>query len=624
MSFENLPTTHAYKIDGNLQITTVNNNPVVCVIGTSAKGDSDTFYVVDSPSTAAQDYGRNDGTLVRGMYEAIASGAENIRLVRIGATAATLTFGNGLTLTTLEQDDNAGYNYNIFWSDTAGRLRVWRASDDLLVYDNYPSYPSGAVDENEVSVSGTSTAGDGDIGTLTVPLTLVEANGVSSATYTAGTDGITLSRVKLYEELFNIYRLLENQDMDIVLPMNTYLDDTNVDDMTTAEVTTFNASAPWAASSVYPTAGTAFDGLGEVFAQQYQGVWYFWWDLDRDGVAELYPSVGSATASTDTAGTALTSSDFHPVNFGYQLANFCFTQSEENQEMTGCIGVKPPNSWSLSDVYNWVGSVPTTADNTAGDLVITANGTGLLGNRWMAGRLGNASTGLPGHIVNGVDGLAYGGFVATDDGWMDGTQQTDRNDHIVDIGKYINVVGAVAILANITNATAYAASGAAVYGGFYSALPPDVAPTNQVISGVRLPFRISPSSLDTLAGYRYVMFQQKSKGIVVADAPTAARPDSDYQRLSTVRIVKAVIDGIRNVADPFLGKGLNGTRRAALETAIDQILSKLKKLGYLTRYDFKLSQTADQIALGQADLELLLVPAFELRQLNVYVALAAQ
>jgi hypothetical protein len=626
MAYENLPAVHGYKIESNLEVAETNNNPIVCVIGTAAKGETDTYYVVDSPSEAALAYGKDDGTLVRGMYEAIASGAENLRLVRIGATAATLTFGNGVTLTTVEKDDNAGLNYSVYWDDVGGRLRVWRTSDDLLVYDNYPTYPSGAVDENEVSVSGTSTAGDGDLGTLAVPVTLVDAHGDSSAVYTAGTDGVLLSRPKLWEELFKIYRLLENQDMDIVVPMNTYLDDENTDDKTTAEVTTFNASAPWAAdANTYPTVGTTYDGLGEVFAQQYLGEWYFWWDMDRDGEAELWPSgVGSATKSTDTAGTALTVADFHPVNFGYQLANFCYTQSQENQEMTGVIGVKPPNSWSLSDVYAWIGGEPTAAASSAGDMTISANGTGLLGNRWMAGRLGSASTGLPGHIVKGVDGLLYGGFIATDDGWLDGTHQQDRNDEYIDIGKYISVVGAIAILANSTNSTAYAASGAPIYGGFYSTLPPDVAPTNSVIPGVRLPFRIKPSTLDTLAGYRYVMYQQKSKGIVVADAPTAARPDSDYQRLSTMRIVKAVLDGIRNVADPYLGKGLSGARRASLETAIDQILARFKKLGYLTRSDFVLKQTATQIVQGKADLELVLVPAFELRQLNVYVALAAQ
>ena len=625
MAYDNLPGVFSSKIDGNLQIAQASEAPVVAVIGTAPQGDTDTFYRVDSVSQAASAYGRNDGTLVRGMYEVYAGGAQNIRLMRIGASPAKLVF-DGVTLETIEKDDNAGLHYNVFWEFSTERLRVWRTSDDLLVYDNNPLYPSGAVDENEVSVSGTAT-GTVDIGSLAVPITMADANGVGTGVYTAGSDGLTLSRMKMYEELFKAYELLENEIIDHVIPMNVYLDDLNVDDMTTAEVTTLNVSAPWAAGSVYPIAGTSFDVLGECFAQEYLGKWYFWWDLDRDGVAELFPSAADvplALATTDKDGVTLTASDFHPVNFGHQLANFCYTQSQNNNEMLGFIGVLPPTSWSLSDVAAWIGDVPVSAEGDNGNLIISTNGTGLLGNRWMAGRKGNGTTGLPGHIVDGIDGLLYGGFIGTDDGWLDGAQATDRNDHVVDIGKYLSVVGAQGILANVTNPTAYAATAAAAYAGFVTTLASNSAPTNKVMQGCRMPFRIGVSKLDTLAGYRYVMLHAKSKGVVIADAPTAARPDSDYQRLSTIRIVKAVIDACRTVSDPFLGESISGARLAALETAIDQALAKLKKLGFLQRYDKALTSTPSQQIQGQADLELILVPAFELRQLTIYVALAAQ
>ena len=626
MPFENIPAVTANKIDGNLQVSAINENPVVLIIGSSPSGASHTLFTVDSPSTAASTFGRNDGTLIRGMYEAIAGGAENLRLFRIGATSATLaTIGSGVTLETVREDDTAGLDYKLFYDDTTLRLRVYRVSDSILVYDNNPAYPSGKVDLNEVSVSGTYTTGPGDIGTLAVPITMAAADGVSGAAYTAGTDGITMSRMALYEELHRSYKLLEGQDLDMVVPMNVYIDDSNVDDMTTAQVTTFNTGAAWAAGSVYPEPGDADDGLGEVFAQEYLGKWYFWWDTDRDNVAEIFPTAGSASATLDTAGTALTSSDFHVVNFGYQLANFLYTESRDSNEMLGSIGVLPPNSWSLADVSNWVGKALTVAAiNTDGNSVITTNGSGLLGQRWMAGRLGNAGSGLSGHIVNGIDGLSDGGFIATDDGWIDGDQQTDRNDHVIDIGKYLSVVGAQAILANVTNPTAYAASGAAVYAGFVTSLPPNESPSNQVISGVRLPFKVGLSKLDALAGKRFVFFHRKSKGTVVTDAPTAARTDSDYQRLTTIRIVKAVIDGMRAVAEPYLGKTLSGAKQASLETGLDRSLSRFKKLEYLRRYEKALNITATQRILGQATLELLLVPEFELRQLTIQVALASQ
>lgn len=629
MAYENLPGIFPYLIDGNLVVSASNENPVVLIIGTSPRGTADVLYRVDSVSEAASVYGKNDGTLVRGMYEAVAGGAENVRLLRIGAKAASLAdVGGGITVETVSKDASAGIDYTLFWEDTTERLRVWRASDDLLIYDNNPAYPSAAVDEGEVSVTGATVGAPGSggrasIGTLSVPVTLAAGDGIGGASYTAGSDGILLSRMELFEELYKAYKLLENQDVDIVVPMNAYLDDKNVCDMTTAELGTLSPST-WSGVESYPDPGASNDVLGRVFAQEYEGEWHFWWDMNNDGIAEVWPSAGAANQVKDAFGTALSSSDFHEANFGYQLADFCYRQSEDNQEMTGVIGVLPPVSWSMKDVSNWIGREPTTAEDSGGFEVVTVNGTGLLGNKWMAGRRSNAGTGLPGHVIDGVVGLADGGFIATDSGWPDGEQQSDRNDHRIDIGKYISVVGGQAILGNPTSATSYVAAGAAAYAGFYSTLPGNSAPTNKVIPGVRLPFRVGVAKLDSLAGKRYVMFQGKSKGNVVSDAPTAARPDSDYRRLTTIRIVKTCIDAIRAVAEPFIGERITGAHLAALETAIDQALTKLKKAEYIQRFEAVVTSTPTQQIQGEANVELVLVPAFELRQITVNVALAAQ
>jgi len=629
MAFENLPGVFANLIDGNLIPGAANNNPAVLIIGTSPRGTSETVYEVASVSEAAQAFGKNDGTLVRGMYEARAGGAENINLFRIGAKPATLSgIGGGITIMTVSKDASAGTEYELFWDDSEERLRVWRVSDDLLVYDNYPSYPSATVDENEVSVTGAVVGlpGSGsraDIGTSTVPVTLLLGDTVGGATYTAGDDGILLSRMELFEELYKAYKLLENVEVDIVCPMNVFLDDANVADMTSAEISALN-SASWSGQESYPTAGAANDALGRVFAQEYDGEWYFWWDINEDGVAEIWPDAGSAESAFDAFGTQLSSSDFHEANFGYQLGDFCYRQSENNQEMIGVIGVLPPNSWSLKDVSAWIGKEPVSAEDSNGYDIISSNGTGLFGIKWMAGRRSAPGVGPSGFAISGISGLAGGGFIATDDGWPDGDQQEDRNDHLIDIGKYLSVVGAQAILSNTSNPTSYVASGAAAYAGMISSLPGNSAPTNKVISGVRLPFRISVAKLDTLAGYRYVMFQNKSKGNVVADAPTAARTDSDYRRLTTFRIVKACIDAIRQVSESFLGEPITGGRMAALETAIDQALMKLQKGEYIRRFNAVVSSTPTQQVAGQATVELVLVPAFELRQITVNVALAAQ
>lgn len=628
MPYDNLPGIWKDEQDGNLTIVPINDNPIVLVLGTASQGDSESLYNVLKISDAARIFGK-DGTLTRGLYETSISGARNIRLFRVGATAAKLSSIGGSTLEveTIKKDDSAGTDYELFFDNTTGRLYVYRASDDVLVYDNNPSYPLERVDLGEVTVSGSATGGTGDVGSLGTPLTLADADGVNGSVYTAGTDGLNLSRMELYEALYNAYSLLSDQEADIVVPMNVYLDDLNVMDLTATEIGNLGLDA---ISNTYPTASGDNDALGKLYVQEYEGINYFWWWFPDDPLsptnfadssAFIYPSVGSADHNTAADGTALTEADFHEVNFGYQLANFCYTQSRDNTEMTGVVGVLPPASFGLRDVALWVGSLPTTAEDANGNTVVTANGTGLLGNKWMSGRVTDSD--YVGHSIDGVDGLFGGGFIATETGWLDETQIKDDNDHLVDIGKYISVVASYPILSNPSQTTSYTATGAPTYGGLYSNLSPVSAPTNKLLKNVRLPFRISTSKLDLLAGQRYVTFHAKTRGIVVSDAPTAARTDSDYQRLTTVRQVKTAVDAIRGVAEPFLGEGMSGAVLAALDTAIDSQLKALVKQGLLSKYEFQLTSTVQQRVLGQATLELKLVPAFELRQITVVVALAA-
>lgn len=630
MAYTNLPGIFERKLDGNLTITETNDNPIVMVLGTASQGPSDTVHRVDRVSDSARTFAK-EGTLTRGLYEASIGGALNLRLFRIGATPAKLEFGGGLELETVSQDDSAGTDYEIEFDDSTGRVKVYRASDDELVFDNYPAYPLQRVDLGEVTLTGIWATGDGDIG-VGSPVTLADADGVSGAVYTAGTDGLNLSRMGLYEALHEAYQLLQDQEIDVVVPMNVYLDDLNVMDLTPTQITNRGLDT----ISAHPQAGADNDVLGKFYVEEFEGRNYFWWWFPEDPTAEvdaeftangganIFPSAGSADATTKANGDALTGSDFHEVNFAYQLATFCYTQSRDNTEMTGVIGVKPPTSFALKDVALWVGQLPTTDEDANGNVVIPSggNGTGLLGNKFMSGRIGVSNELVP-FTIDGVAGLYHGGFIATDTGWLDDTHIKDDNDHLIDIGKYISIVAAYPVLANPSRTTSYTATGAPTYGGFYSGLPAASAPTNKRLTNVRLPFRINTAKLDLLAGQRFVTFHAKTQGIVISDAPTAARPDSDYQRLSTVRQVKATVDSIRAVGEPFLGEGMTGSRLSALDTAIDGALNSLVKQGVIIRYEHSVTATPAQRIQGQATVDLKLVPAFELRQITVVVALAA-
>lgn len=640
----NLPGIFDIRQDGDLSITAINDDPIICVIGTATQGASETLTVVNKVTDSAVAFGRQ-GTLVRGLYEVAAAGGRQIRLFRIGASPAILAnvgsdgAGDGIDITTIAADDTAGTQYTIFWDASEHRLRIWRASDSELVYDNNPTYPSLVTDLGEVEVSGTFPLdGVADIGSLATPVTLAAGDGIAGATYTAGTDGVTLngvsdglSRMEMFEHLYNAYELLENADLDVIVPMDVYQDDLNVMDLTQAQI----ATAGLTALSAYPLAGATTDYLGLVYVQEYLGTNYFWWwfptntlgvrdtQFTNDGGANIFPTAGSASATTDCNGNTITGSDFHEANFAYQLANFCHVQSRDEVELQGYIGTRPPASFSAADVSNWIGTLPTHAVDTDGNDTITANGTGLLGNKWHAGRLSNGGTGLPGHTVDAIDGLWTGGYIATDTGWPDGTQEEDRNGRLVDIGKFISVVPALVTLSNPFQTRQYITSFAATYAGLDSVLDPKSAATNKQVAGVRLPYDIKTSKLDALAGRGYIMIRRKLGTVRVADAPTAAREGSDWRRQTTMKIVKLVVDGIRSTADPFLGESLLGVEQAALETALERQLMKYQKDKYIRRFELNLTSTASERVLGQATVELKLVPAFELRQLTVNIALAA-
>jgi hypothetical protein len=635
MPFENLPGIFNDKLDGSLAVPNTNDSPIVCVLGTSAQGDSESIFSATRLQDAARVFGKQ-GTLVRGMYEAAGAGATNIRLFRIGATPAILDNFAGMSIETIAKDDTAGSSYKLWFVASTGRLRVYRVSDDTLVFDHGDGVdPESFVDLGEISVVGDSTGGS-NVGTSQATAVLMSAAAPlqPGSVFTAGTDGVNLTRMGLYQALDQAYTLLEDADLDIVVPMNVYLDDRNVMDMTAAVasgltlgVTTLSGISP----------GDNNDVLGALYTEEFNGQKYYFWDLDRDGQAEIVPTVRGLTAPQQTAlaagnksiaaavaGTAadLTINSFREVNFAYQLANFCYRSSHLNTEMHGIIGVRPPAAYSPREISNWIGQAPTTVVNASGVTTITANGKGLLGNKWMAGRI--AAGTLPAHLIDG-SAKPNGGFIATDDGWINGVQLKDENDRLVDIGKYLDVVAAYVTQVNPARSTSYTSSAAAVYAGLQTQLAPSSAPTNKVVSNVSLPFRVNNSKLDALAGKRFVSFVEKPKGVVVADAPTAARPESDYSRRSTMRIVKATIDVVRSVGEPFLGEGMSGAQLAALETAISQALGELVKASpaVLVRFEARVTASAFERVQGKCRVDLVLVPAFELRQISVSVALAA-
>jgi hypothetical protein len=621
VQYSNLPGVPTYKDDLNLLPEATASAPRAMVIGTAGQGRGSQTWLVPTTTAAKVEFGV-EGTLLRGMWEVKAGGALEVALYRIGATSAIVagvgdTAGlAGYTIQTVEQDADAGANYAMYYDDTTDRLVVKRNSDDLIVYDNSLTVP---VDRGEVTVSGFRASGGGpDVGSPSAYVDLENVTG-TGITFTAGGDGLDMSRMEMYEALYKAYEHLKETDFDVVIPMDVYLDDKNVVDQGHYNGAVTPESQ---GSNTYPTAGlnrpgTDVDSLGMLYVEQYEGDYYFWWRFSTSGAtADIYPSVGSASDTTKIDGTTLVASDFHEVNFAYQLGRFLYEYSTNVVDATGVIGVLPPVSNSLADKARWSGTAPTWTLDEANNVYYVAsagdNGSGLRGNKFMAGRNDHRS------------GAAGGGFIATDGQFMDsGAEIVDNNDAPVDLGKYFSVVADYPLLRNSFSSTAYIASLAPTYAGFYINRPPQSAPTNKRIANTTLVYRSGLAVLDALTGTGYTVLRQKTQGLKIADAPTAALPTSDWVRLSTVRIAKAVIDGVRNAVDPFLGESMTDATRASMKNAVDNVLLAAKKAGYLQDYrPFEIIQTPSMEVLGKADINLTLIPAFELRQVTLTISLS--
>ena len=169
----------------------------------------------------------------------------------------------------------------------------------------------------------------------------------------------------------------------------------------------------------------------------------------------------------------------------------------------------------------------------------------------------------------------------------------------------------------------YTANGQAAYAGMISSLDANESPTNKSIpNALRMRYDLSNAQLTALQGMRFVAMRKKpGRNPVVCDAMTAAAPGSDFVRLTTVRITYSAMDVVRTVCDPFIGQPNTSAKRNAMEAAITKGLSALVNLGALRKYSFTVSSSVTQQVLGIIDIELILVPVFEIRTVRAVVKL---
>lgn len=362
----------------------------------------------------------------------------------------------------------------------------------------------------------------------------------------------------------------------------------------------FNNASLLDMKSLYDTLGGTYElaeGTMDEFNLVEQGIYS---KLENYAVDIIW--LAEAHANTAIGGYAEDGSLIVDVtkNFATQLAQHAAMVTAKTWETIGVIGVTPTPLTGLRDVQAYLDLLTVgVALDEEGRLFYTTRGVNPDYQNF--------------HFMYNV---ATGEQVFNDEG------------EPIDIGRYVNVVFGPEVALGHEKLGSYITNGAGIYAALISTLNAEVSTTNKEVSATGLRYTLSEAQHNQLAGGHYVAFESKlsmngTRTIVVKDGVTSALANSDYQRLSTVRITHATVQLIRQKADKFIGLPNGIAQRNSLATEIQAGLDRLKELGVLQNFKFSIFSSAKDRVLGNAFITLELVPAYETRKIYTSVALRA-
>lgn len=203
-----------------------------------------------------------------------------------------------------------------------------------------------------------------------------------------------------------------------------------------------------------------------------------------------------------------------------------------------------------------------------------------------------------------------------------GLPDRDSSDAWKAVGPYVTIVASEIKPVNYKSGTTdfgYS-NGAAFLAASLSRLPSYSSVVNKPLYNVEAlryaPTRTQQQALSTKGVNTVVL--NFNKVAVFGEGLTFGQTTSDYTRLSTKRIVDEASLVIRQVCQKFIGEPSNIQVRNAMETAITSGLRGMQLMGALLGSDFTVSYVPNQ---NKAIVDLILTPAFELKTIEVQVAI---
>lgn len=635
-AYSNLPGTQVTTIDGGLVVRNVPTAKSVLVLGTAAQGPANEPFPVTNRATSAQVFGLS-GSLIRGQEEVAVGGCDNIILFRIGTKAATLAevgtssssiSTTGFTITFGDVDSTVGTDYKIWYK--SGVLYVWNGTQ--LVYAN-DTYNEIVLDTGDITVSSDPSLalgmqfGTGSVGELANAITIVAAAAQAAsgnavqAVFTPAVLGTGLTGRQLFIALTQALDLLDIYPVDEVVVPDVIFDNPSVafhpgligDE--TNDLNGFND--PTVNPNALDWLKTSTDAFGnKVYQWATENV-----DSNGNSVSPM-----SSISPTITTPDERIAAGFFEVCFPQLLATWCYKQEKFGLQGTCLlfIGTSQPVGFKLVQLRTWTGYLPiydaTVIDQVGNaDIKVTTDGSGLLGNPYLAGC---TSARLNFLCADYSTGRSSGLFI-TDNGNFDGEVLIDANGNPTDAGAYVHVVADVGVLANGFSG-AYGTNLANYAAGYVSVLDEASGLTNKPVSAAQL---WTPNSvlLDnaTQIGLNFLRFKGVGNSPVFLHDQTAATDASDYKNLLRQRIKGLVVDTIRTTADPFIGSSsTDGLQLQAFQSALTKNFMILQTRGYLASFRFSVTTTPAQQRIGHANVDVIFNPADELVQLDASVSIS--
>ena len=648
------PGTSIEVLDGNLSNNIAIPEDTVLIVERAYTGPVGRLYYVSSAKDAATVFG-SDSPIIKTMQRAFSGGAKNVALYRVGGKVASVEniFGLGTSLETSEASSVASAGLTVY----IGPEPINPSLNSVIIYRNgriiFSNVLGAEVDQGLVYVDGfNKLTNEHQVGSFTdpVPLSLVVENlGTRVVLTDADVKEVTIAA----EDLASVseFGLTVKVNGRAVRPADVTFDKvTGVVRFVTSE-TTFTVEVSYVkkysaqeledlevtyqdgedlVESSWKDYYEAFDqalddiqrvtlrtvSIGDVFNvpniangdADADRLEYLNIETDEDGEKVFEWSTNrylyrkGAATTTDISEADLTSNgqpiivkQYHEVDFTHRIGMWGFERTEDGIYPNIMVGALGPKAYNTKYINLWVGKEPTY--NLDGKIIV--NGTGLLGHRYMVGTVNRA-----------------GGYFATDSGFPDGTPVTDSNGFIVDLGKYLSIV-----VSQVTNSAGnLVVSAAGSYAGLAVTITPGDSTTNQVLPGVQLLTDLKRARLKQLQSAGYVVLENRAKGVTVVSGDLASRLTSDYRYLSTSIVMNYIASDIAEVCDPFIGKGIDGTSKVALHTALHTRFQQRQRQGFFIDYLMQLRQVAPNVI----DVAYTITAKDELRQVSNSIKLSRE